>query len=122
MATKKSYKFKIGQHVKYIGEDQIYKGIEFVIESREVYQQFLRKEVNLYKLTEKGNPSNDLFAVEKLLKLFVVNPVGKKFIKSIDQRAKAIQKASGVKRTEKVVFYNLSRSEAKEKAFKETKK
>ena len=122
MATTKKFKFSIGQHVKYIGEDSSLKGKEYLVETREVLQQLFKKDDVIYGLSQKDKPSVKIRVLEKVLKVAIANPAGKKFIKSIDERAKVIQKASGIKRTEKVVFYNISRSEAKEKAFKEAKK
>ena len=120
--TKTSFKFKIGQTLKYIGEEANLKGKEYIVESREQVKTFLRKSYNVYTVKKANSSQVAMRVTEELLKTIVANPEGKKFITKIDERAKQIQKQSGVLKTERVTFYNISRSKAKEQAFQELKK
>ena len=116
------FKFRVGQNVKYIGEDRIMVGKNYIIQSREVNKRMFQKDENIYSITQSDKPSLYIKVTEQVLKALIANPEGKKFITKIDERAKQIQKASGVLKTERVTFYNISRSKAKEQAFQELKK
>ena len=116
------FKFRVGQNVKYIGEDRIMVGKNYIIQSREVNKRMFQKDENIYSITQSDKPRLSIKVTEQVLKALIDNPEGKKFITKIDERAKQIQKASGVLKTERVTFYNISRSKAKEQAFQELKK
>ncbi|MBC7408468.1 MAG: hypothetical protein H7339_08780, partial [Arcicella sp.] len=116
------FKYRVGQNVKYIGEDRIMVGKIYIIQNREVNKRMFKKDENVYKLSQLDKPNLLIKVTEQVLKAIIANPEGKKFITKIDERAKQIQKASGVLKTERVTFYNISRSKAKEQAFQELKK
>lgn len=116
------FKFRVGQNVKYIGEDRIMVGKNYIIQSREVNKRMFQKDENIYSVSQSDKPNLSIKVTEQVLKALIANPEGKKFITKIDERAKQIQKASGVLKTERVTFYNISRSKAKEQAFQELKK
>lgn len=121
-AANTKFKYRVGQNVKYIGEDRIMVGKIYIIQNREVNKRMFKKDENVYKLSQLDKPNLLIKVTEQVLKAIIANPEGKKFITKIDERAKQIQKASGVLKTERVTFYNISRSKAKEQAFQELKK
>lgn len=116
------FKFRVGQNVKYIGEDRNMIGKNYIIKSREVNKRMFKKDENVYGLTQSDKPNLMIRVTEQVLKAIAANPEGKKFITKVDERAKQIQKQSGVLKTERITYYNISRSKAKEQAFQELKK
>ena len=120
--AKNNFKFRVGQQVKYIGEDRTMSGKIYLIHHREVNKRMFKKDENLYGLTQSDKPNLMIRVTEQVLKAIKANPEGKKFITKVDNRAKQIQKESGVLKTERITYYNISRSKAKEQAFQELKK
>lgn len=116
---KENFKFKVGQSVKYIGEDKDLKGKVYEIQKRNLEKPFLKKPYNSYCLAKKGTTKIIICVAENMLQKY--HPDEKKFITDIDKRAREIQKGSGVRKVERVTFYNLTREQAKEQAWAETK-
>lgn len=113
LGKKKEFRYDLGDKVKYTGKMSSKKGqYEIIarkhIEGKEAY------------LCQKGK-KQEWFTLS-VLKKEGLGDLGRPVtINDIDERAKEIQRRSGIKEVKKVTTYNLSRKEAKRIAFAEAK-
>ena len=111
---KKGFRFDIDEQVEYIGELKSKKGTYTIVSRKH------EDDKEVYKC--KKGAKTELFTLSVLKKAKGLGSVDKPLsISAVDERAKELQRRSGIKEVKKVTTYNLSRKEAKKIAFREAR-